>query len=324
MDNKDNKAMLNKVTPKNIDIDFILAKKQAGYVTVEKAPIIPNITIPEEMIYKPPSVGDPLAIEIRGLFNALTSNNISEIKESAKQAIISKAKTEESLSIIAQEILGCLTDTENNIDLYFPILSFIHTSRIEYPNLSDSKPKYSKTLAYFFLMKCRDQFISTTDEKTVRDLAKLDIDIVDQRLKYNEDRAKVFNLIAVICRLYNQRKDIKSLRLNHNQLYEVIDKLLSSHNDCQTKMKQLGDPFNDDEECKDEDEFMVQQKMAHIYAEYIYVFIENSKDIINDHDPIAGDPKPTNLASLVTKYKNDVIPKISESYLRAKCQALGL
>ena len=65
------------VTPKSIGYELILSRKRQGPITLEKPPKIPGINVPDSMIQKLPQVGNPLSLEVRGIFNAITADNIS-------------------------------------------------------------------------------------------------------------------------------------------------------------------------------------------------------------------------------------------------------
>ncbi len=306
------------VTPKSIGYELILSRKRQGPITLEKPPKIPGINVPDSMIQKLPQVGNPLSLEVRGIFNAITADNIYSMKEKLKLTIQTKVRDVEALGIIAEEVMRCLIDTENNIEIYFPMINFSHSSVIIYPIDETGKAPRSKSLGYFFILKCRDEITKNIDEKEINKLAQLSLEDGDTEKfnKYNDERSKTFNLITVICRLYRQRHSEDLIKIKSRSLYEVINILLEMHDKCQKEMDELGDPTKEESECKDEDAYFLKDRMAHIYAEYIYSFIEGAREIINDAE--------ANLCTLVDKFKETVIPKMSQAYLKAKCKQIGL
>ncbi|AYV85834.1 MAG: hypothetical protein Satyrvirus49_3, partial [Satyrvirus sp.] len=94
-------------------------------------------------------------------------------------------------------------------------------------------------------------FFSCINEKNIRSLAQLDQDDNDDLDKYNREREKIINLITVICCLYEQRSTQK-LKLIATPVYVILNTILNFYNQIQEKMKNLGNPY-EDEDCKNEE-----------------------------------------------------------------------
>ncbi|AEX61467.1 hypothetical protein c7_R403 [Megavirus courdo7] len=83
-------------------------------------------------------------------------------------------------------------------------------------------------------------------------------------------------------------------------------------------MKKLGDLYNG-EDCENEQEYEILARMANLYAEQLYTFIsKRAIEFINDKTIIRND----NMKSLVEKFRNQIVPTLTEAYLIAKCDLI--
>ena len=297
-----------------ITIDFILTRKREGPVKPRDHFDIPNICIPEALAYKRIESGNSLVIEVRSIFNSVNRDNIDQMKDKLKQVIVTRTKTVEDLNLIADEILHCMIDTDNNVDMFLPILNSVHSACID--ESKEDKPALSQSLGSIFLGKCYAEFVKFSDIKEVERLATLSDDITDEFTEYNDTKAKMFNLIEVISKIYNQRKTPNVMKLTSQRIHVVLSKLLDRHVECQDRIERGEEAA---EEATTDEEIL--EKMAHIYAEYIYTFLKNSPSIATDTEIISPD---SSLSKLISIYKTDVVPRMTQEYLRALVKELKL
>lgn len=282
---------------------------------------IPNITIPQNLMGKKRSteINETITISIRHLFNSLTSDNISEIKQQLKNTI-TKAQNSEMIEEIAQEILSNFLISEKNIKNYMQLLNSVHMNCIllkSQNKQNDGTPNVTPTIGNYFLRKCGNMIFGYISEENIRRLAQLDQYNDDELDRYNREREKINNLIVTICCLYEQRKT-SYIKLTSIQLYVLIDTILMYYQRCQSKMKELGNPYQN-EQCSDESEYEILRKMCSLYAEQLYILMKNeAKEFINDQTIIKGNT----LKKLVDRFRNEVIPTLTEAYLISKCESI--
>ena len=306
-------------TPKVISIARLLSYKNEKVKPIDGLNI-PNITVPPHLVSKKRSTEaeDKLVINIRQLFNSLTSDNISLVKEQLRNIIIEKAKTSDMIGEIAEEILLNFLVSEQNIKNYMHLLNAISSVCLLLETAPGSSGKVSPTIGNFFLNNCRNMIFDSITDAKIRSLAQLDQFDPDDLDKYTKEREKISNLIVTLCYLYDQR-NTGNIKLTATQLYPVLTTILDNYNKLRKNMTQLGDP--DDDECLDEDEYEILRKMCTIYAEQIYTFmVRSSKDYYEDKTVINGNT----LENLVKRFKSEVIPTLTEAFLISKCEEMKL
>ena len=299
---------------------------------------IPNILIPEELSGKKKyqDVKSFVIANIRQMFNSLTKNNILMVTENLRKLIVEKAKTVEILDEIAKEFLSNFVVSYQNIENYMHLLNAVSSACIllqapvmeQKPEDSEIKSDktVSPTIGNLFLEKCRMMIFSNIKEDNIRNLAILNLDDDDELDKYNKERDKINNLIVTICYLFKQRNvnketNKRNINLTIHQIYPLISMIIKSFHKTTDKMQELGNPY-EEENCKDEAEYEVLSKMSNLYAEQLYTFVsEQGKEFINDQMMFENNPAKT-MKSLVLSFKNDVFPKISESFLISKCKTV--
>lgn len=297
--------------------DFRLFKKQ------KVKPIdglnIPGITIPSHLVsrIRQTQALDTLSINIRSLFNSLTPDNLLKVKEKLNSIVIEKARNQEMIEEIAQEILSNFIVSENNIKNYMFLLNAISQACVLLTPKTESKAvNVSPTIGNFFLEKCKTLIFNFIKMENIRTLAKMDLDDSDQLDIYNREREKITNLILTICYLYEQRKT-KHIKLSALQLFHLINTILKIHETLLSRMRILGDPMED--ECSDEMEYEILRKMCSLYAEQLYTFMyKEAKEFVMDTTVVNN----TTLSELVNKFRNDVVPNLSEAYLISKCESI--
>ena len=315
------------LSPKTISIGQLLSLRNHKVKAIDGLNI-PNITIPPHLASKrrPTETTDNIRTDIRLLFNSFTLENSIAVREQLRVTVITKAKTTEMIEEIAKEILENFIISPQNIKNYMYLLNGVSTACLLVPEkVANSKTKNDpppppKTIGNCFLGNCRDMIFSCISEKNIRGIALLDPDDVDQLDKYNREREKIISLITTICCLYDQR-NTKKLELTANQIYPLMSVILGTHNKIQNLLKELGNPYEDDAVCADENEYEILRKMATLYAEQLYTFLEKDlKAFVEDSVEVKGQL----LKSLVSKIKHEVEPVLTEAYLISKFSSLGI
>lgn len=286
---------------------------------------IPNITVPPHLVSKKRSTEatDSISINIRQLFNSLTSDNLSGIKEKLREVIISKAQNVEMIEEISQEILHNFLISEQNIKNYMHLLNAVSSACVLIdPTQTDKancpNKNVSPTIGNFFLNKCRTMIFNCISDANIRNLAQMDQDDMDELDRYNREREKISNLILTICYLYEQR-NTSNINLKAAQLYSLISTILNSYKKNQDLMAELGNPNKDD--CSDENEYEILRKMCTLFAEQLYTFMQKeAKEFSKDPDLIKG----YQLKSLVDQFKTEVVPTLTEAFIISKCESLNL
>ena len=301
-------------TPKTISINKFLSYKNQSVKPIDGFKLN-NIMIPPHLASKKRATEaeDKLVINIRQLFNSLSSDNIYTIKEQLRFIIIAKAKTSEMLSEVAEEILLNFLINENNIKNYMHLLNAISPMC----NAIDDTNSVSRTIGNFFLNNCRNMIFENISEEKVRSLAVMDQYDPDELDKYMIERERMSNLIITLCYLYEQR-DTGTIKIRAIQLYSVLNTIFKNYDKIQKSMLQL---INSDGECNDEDEYEILKKMCTIYAEQLYTFISKSgKDYFEDKTIINGET----MGDLVRRFKSDIVPTLTEAFLISKCDEMEL
>lgn len=306
----------NIITPHRLTVSQLLSLKNQTVKPIDGLNI-PNITMPSHLVSKKRSTeaNDTLAVNIRLLFNSLTNDNITESKERLRSIVYAKAQNVEMLNEIAEELLQNFIISEQNIKNYMHLLNAIWNASvlIQCPDASD---KVSPTIGNYFLNKCKDMIFNNISEKHIRMLALMDQDDSDDLDKYNREREKIINLIITICHLYAQRTTAY-IKLTAVQIFSVLKIILDTYTNIQNKMKELGDPYED--ECEDEDEYECCRRMCSIYAEHVYTFLsQQGREFFIDKTVV----KDQNLGYLINRFSTEIIPTLTEAYLISKCKSL--
>jgi len=311
----------NIITPKTISVEQLIALKKQN---IKVKPIdglnIPNITVPVHLVSKKrqTEASDTLSINIRLLFNSLTSDNLAKIKEQLRNTIMEKAKSPELLEEVSQEILSNFLISENHIKNYMHLLNAVSSACVLIPptDKTVTTKSVSPTIAKYFLDKCKDLIFNSISETNVRKLAQMDQEDPDQLDVYNREREKIINLIITICCLYDQR-DTVNIRIGAPQVYSLINVILNSYSGLQAKIKKLGNPYEGN--CEDEEEYETCRKMCTLYAEQLYTFVSReAKSFMKETTQIKNDT----LANLIQRFNNEVVATLTEEYLISKCQMI--
>lgn len=305
----------NFTNPKKISVNQLIAWKNQMVKPIDGLNI-PKIVVPPHLVSKkrPTEATDTLIINIRQLFNSLTTDNIPQVKQQLRDTIFEKVKSEKSIDEIAQEILSNFLISEVNIKNYMHLLNAISPTCVLITN-KDSDDR-SPTIGKLFVQKCGDLIFNCISMKNIRQLALLDQDDLDEFDKYNREREKIINLIITICYLYKQR-NTPNIKLTAFHLIPLMKIILNNYQTLQNKMKELGNP---EEECTDEEEYEICNRMCSIYAEQLYQFIYQELDEFKD-DPTTTNSGET-LMTMVERFRMEVIPTLNQAHLISKCNDL--
>lgn len=324
------------ISPQKISVDKLLVWKDHAVIAPDGINI-PNTTVPLNLVSKKRATEarDTITISVRQIFNSLTLDNIAKSKDKLKEIVCTKAqKNVEALAEVADEIFENFIVSDKNIKNYMHLLNSIWNGSIlvQYPNKTNEGVK-SPCIGSFFINKCKTMIFKYIDEKNIEKLASMDLENIDVLDEYNKARETIINLIITLCELYEQR-DRPLIKLTAVQIYSVMKSILDSHANCQKKMKELGDPYDDTGECKDELLYETNRKMCSLYVEQLYYFLRQQgtnfvKDdteviLVKDDTEVMdkGIGKQT-LKALIIRFKQDIIPTLTEAHLKSRCRDLA-
>ena len=305
------------ITPQTISVNQLIAFKKQKVKPIEGLNI-PNIVIPAHLVSKKrqTEASNTLSINIRLLFNSLTIDNLAKVKEQLRETIIEKATSAELIEEIAQEILSNFIISEQNIKNYLHLLNAISPACVLMPPAPGITKNVSPTIGNYFLGKCKDLIFNSINDTNIRKLAEMDLDDFDQLDLYNREREKIINLITTICCLYEQR-NTANIKLTAIHLFDLIKNILNAHKSLQNKMHELGNPYEED--CSNEEEYELCRKMCSLYAEQLYIFLsKQAKEFNKDQSEVKGQK----MSELVERFKNEIVPSLSEAYLISKCESI--
>lgn len=313
------------ITPDRISVEQLLSWRNSKVKPIDGINI-PNITVPVHLVSKkrPTEAADNIIIKIRQLFNSLTADNVSEIREQLRVIVHAKAHKVKILEDIAVEILQNFIVSEQNIKNYMQLLNAIWNASVLISNDPADEKNASPPIGNFFLTNCRTLIFDLISKENIKRLAEMDLEDSVQLDLYNRERDKIINLIVTICCLYDQRKTVL-IKLNANHVYSVIKHILDIYAKLNERMVELGNPYEED--CKDEEEYEILRKMCSLYAEQLYTFMyREGKEFIADKTVIKDRNTQTDqfMESLVERFKKEIVPTLSESYLVSKCQCLDV
>lgn len=311
------------ITPERIPVSQFLLWKDHPVKPIDGINI-PNISIPPHLVSKKRATeaNDTLPIRVRQLFNSLTADNIQQVKEQLRADVYAKAQNVEMLIEIADEILKNFVVSEQNIKNYMHLLNAIWNASVLIPGSTEKV--VSRPIGFYFMRKCKDMIDDCISEANIKSLAEMDVDDSDEFDIYNRKRQTIINLIVTICCLYEQR-NTTLIKLTAVQIYVVIKSMLDIYKKFQARMTELGNPYEED--CSDEDEYELLRKMCTLYAEQLYTFmIKEGPDFVKDTTPVFDQEinKDQILKHLVDRFKTEVMPTLTESYMIAKCESLEL
>lgn len=275
-----------------------------------------------------------VAIEVRKLFNSVTKDNITEVKNELRKMVTEylvktpKDHIPDEMNSIANEMLHNFIVSESNIKIYMQMLNAIFNVAVNHIDQNTGEPVQSKPIAYYFLNNCKNLVLKNISEETIRSLAVKNSDDEDELDSFNKEKAKICNLILTICSLYDQRTS-SNIKLTAVPVHNVINIILSKHAELITRMKNLGNPYEDDVECLDEVEYECLGRMCSIYTELIIVFFDceyesfmtdltiiSNKIIVDGLDIVRNET----LADIVNRFKEEIFPKIAEPHMRVRCE----
>ncbi len=306
-----------KITPQTISVSQLLAFKKQKVKPIDLLNV-PGITIPPHLISKKrhTEATDTLTLNIRMLFNSLTTDNLAKVKKQLREIIVEKAKNAEMIEEISQEVLSNFIISEQNIKNYMHLLNAISAACVLMPHVTGTTKNVSPTIGNHFLGKCKDLILRSISDENIRKLAATDLDDPDQLDIYNREREKIINLIITICFLYEQR-NTTNIKLTAIHLFDLIKNIMNAHDLLQARMRELGNPYEED--CSDEEEYELCRKMCSLYAEHLYTFMSRQASEFNKDDT---DIKGHKMIELTERFRNEIVPLLSEAYLISKCDAI--
>lgn len=286
--------------------------------------LIPDITFPSYLsTRRRQSESDSeLIINIRLLFNSLSTENVNSRSEQLQNMILENAKSSDMIKDISNEIFSHFMNDEKLIPSYLRLLNSVF-NMMHCPvgvSADELKKKNNQpTIGNIFLNKCRETIIGMIDLKNIKKLSEFDMDDIEECDNFNDQREKIFNLITTICHLYEQRNG-PYIHLTANQVIPLISTILKYYKFIHNELCNTVNPYETD--CSDEDveKYESLKKMANIYAEQIYHFINlEIKNFYEDKSIVSG----TTFADIIDSFKTQVVPNITESYLINKCKNIN-
>lgn len=313
--------MENSITPKTITIQEFQSYRNYKVMPIEGLNI-PHITVTPNLVSKKRATeaNDTIAVNIRFLFNSLTQDNLPQIKEQLR-IILSRAQNAKMLEEVAVEILENFIMSEQHIKNYMHLLNAVSKACVlltpaqtsNENTIISNKDSVTPTIGYYFLEKCREMIMSLISEDNIKKLAMLDQYDDDDLDKFNRAREKINNIIVTICCLYDQRHT-SNIKLSAFQLYPLIN---NSIIEKYVKTRQMLGEIDEDH-----DEYETYRKMCNLYAEQVYVFLEkNGKDFVKE-PPITIRDKTYSMKDLITRFKTEIMPYLTEAFLISKCRDL--
>lgn len=316
--------------PKQINVKQLMEWKLQSVKPINGINI-PNLTIPPHLVSKKrlTEADDKLVINIRHLFNSLSSENIPIVKQQLHDIIVEKTNTNELIRDVAHEILLNFLVSDLNIKNFMHLLNAVSPICIVTDPSNPNSEKIPNTIGNNFLRECAHTIYESINEKKVRYLAELDQEDPNELDLYSKEREKIGNLIVTICFLYEQR-DTPNIKIRAIQIYPIISSMFDTYNKNLAFMEKLGNPEEDS--CEDDDEYEILRKMCSIYGEFMCLFmLRSGKDYMIDTTVIARKNNSASnissgsntLADLVHYFKSVIVPSFTETYLIAKCREAG-
>lgn len=324
----------------SISVPTLLSMRNVP-VTAINSLTIPNITVPPNLTARRKTQApDSISILIRPLFNGVTRENVQQLCAALRQIVIEKAHSVELLDEVAEEILQNFIIDDKKIDLCLLLLNSVFnatvllqtdksdrmegTTRTSRPDKSNNHDENSDVrqmsdpIGRRFIYKCKVMVFDCINKNNIAKLAKCDLDNMIEKDLYNRERDKIFNLILILCTLYDQKDKPATIRLTGIPLYTVIRYILDNHADIQNQMNELGDPYKG--ECSNEEEYEYLRRMSNLYAEQLCIFFDREgKNFRLDKTAIpCKSGKSTLLAELIERFQITVFPFITEAYISSK------
>jgi hypothetical protein len=294
--------------PSQIDIDILRSLANQPTKPIDGL-TLPNISVPTSMMGKvrATQATDSVHIRIRKYLNAITVDNVDSICVNIDKIIRESAQTAEDLDEIANELLANFVQNGRNIKQFLKVFNQVSMFAVPEGMSANGTPIPSKTIGAYFIAACGLKIKTTISKATMRENAKLDMNDPDLEDEYNGNRERAINLIQTVCELYKQQnvQEVpKPKSLSSKAIYEVVESLLDCHFDT------ISEDMTNAE----------ISRTAHICAEYLYHFMQfGLKFFMTDKNTVKGS---NTLAMLVKRFTDNVIPKMTESYLIEKSKIL--
>ena len=312
----------NIIKSKSISIDQIKYLVSNHRVKPIENLLISDITFPSSLSSRRRQTesDSELVINVRLIFNSLSTENINQRSEQLEKIVMENAKSVEMINDIANEIFSHFLNDEKMIPCYLRLLNAVYRMgncpigmSIEELKKTNNGP----TIGNHFLRKCRDIIVGMIAFKNIKILSDYDLDDVEELDKYNDQREKIFNLITTICYLYEQRNS-PYIHLTALQLIPLMSSIIKCHAFAIDELSKTSNPY-EDENCSDEDatKYESLRRMANIYAEQLYVFISREAKRFVEDNTCQGD---LTCKSIVDIFKRQVVPTLTEAYMINKCK----
>jgi hypothetical protein len=191
-------------------------------------------------------------------------------------------------------------------------------------------PVQSKPIGSYFLENCRMLMSKYISEENIRKIAMMDPDDEDEMDLIQKEKNKIFNLIITICVLFDHRNDAAHIKLTSPNIYGLVSSLMNKYSEINVKMKALGNLYVG-EECADPEEFECMYNMRTLYTEQIVAFMRieyeafmTDKSVITQKRQSGGKItiEENKLADLITRFKKDILPNITEPHIKSRCEEI--
>lgn len=306
---------MTEIRPQSISKEFIMSRISLPTLPIESPEFkIPNISIPKHMAKKPiiKATTEDTILNIRMILNNVTGNNINSSIVKMRQSIVSGVSNPKELEDIADEIYACILVSPDNVVNGIMLVDSVAKMCVKLET-----GLVSKNIGVFVVDKCRNDIIRSIDLTVMMDLCILnDYENVDDLDVYTRKKHHIMNLIQLICLLYKRRDDPSNIRIGSVPVYTLINKIMDSYNVTMNTCEELGDPYSD-EGCRDEQAYDDHRKIAVLYSEFLYEFMSIIAQELGSDVTVYKENKVSNV---VSRFRDDIVPTISESYLISKCR----
>ena len=291
--------------PTQIQIDILQDWLQDSLTPI-KFPA-PGVVIPSDMQIQS-ATADPI-VKIRSLFNDVNDNNWQTISTKMREAVQDAINLHKTVEKSAQEIFNNFKVCNDMIANYIILLNACKNMR--YANSTEMP------LSEYFVKNCIAYLRDVLNEASIAEMCEYDQDDIDELDKYNKTQSMTCTLIATVCQLYNEPNK-NNTQVDRCLIYPIVNDLMTRYILARGLMNDIGDVYSQDFAGTDQDydDYELHNKKCVLLASYIIKFMSQSYHVfIQDTTPIPRFGKVYTMPTLAEKFKQQVVPLITESYM---------